>query len=59
MMDMQYSIFAGLYLFFILGLFILVIYTLISFISFMKRKQKSDRELNDKLTVLIEEIRSK
>ncbi len=59
MMDMQYSIFAGLYLFFILGLFILVIYTLISFISFMKQKQKSDRELNDKLTVLIEEIRSK
>ncbi|WP_221568130.1 hypothetical protein [Alkalihalobacillus sp. TS-13] len=58
-MTLASSIFGLLYILFIIGLFGLCIYVLITFIKFMKQKQASDYELNEKLSLLIEEIRSK
>ncbi|WP_261130010.1 DUF4083 family protein [Bacillus sp. Marseille-Q3570] len=58
-MTLVTSIFGLLYIIFIVGLFGLCIYALVTFIKFMKQKQASDHELNEKLSLLIEEMRSK
>ncbi|MGP4081808.1 hypothetical protein ACTWQL_18025 [Pseudalkalibacillus sp. R45] len=58
-MALATGIFGLLNILFIISLFGLGIYALVTFIKFMKQKQASDHELNEKLSLLIEEIRSK
>ncbi|MGM7700303.1 hypothetical protein ACSVDE_01190 [Pseudalkalibacillus sp. Hm43] len=52
-----FGLFGLLYTLFILGLFVFAIYFVISLLKFMKNKQKTDQEMNEKLNTLIEEIR--